>query len=144
MTRSIRALTRYRFICFAVIGVLVALGLGSKAYEGWGQRWINDFSGDILFGIFWIWVMGVWELHWRAKRIAIATFLVISLVEFTQLIPFPATWQSQFWWRLLLGTTFSWPDFICYAIGCIIGGLSLSWIRSITGVSQCQPPSHPN
>ena len=96
MTHSISALTRYRFICFAVIGVLVALGLGSKAYEGWGQSWINDFSGDILFGIFWIWVMGVWELRWRAKRIAIATFLMISLIECTQLMGSSCSWKPRF------------------------------------------------
>ncbi|MEM6867843.1 MAG: DUF2809 domain-containing protein, partial [Cyanobacteria bacterium P01_C01_bin.121] len=78
----------------------------------------------------WIWFVGAWQVRWPVKWIAIfpwkgfaiATFLLTSLIEVSQLIPFPEAWISQLWWRLLLGTHFSWLDFLYYAVGCLIGG----------------------
>ncbi len=135
MSRFIKMLMLYLLICAVVLVVLVALGLGSKAYSGWGQGWIHDFSGDVLYEMFWIWLFGAWQLRWRVKRIAIATFLVTALIEFSQIIPFPPAWQAQLWWRLLLGSAFSWPDFVCYAAGCGLGAISLSWLRNRLGLS---------
>ncbi len=133
---TIRVLYQYRLLCSVVIGLLVAMGLGSKAYSGWGQSWVNDYSGDMLYQMFWIWLVGCWQVRWRVERIAIATFLISSIIEFSQLIDFPPIWQSQLWWRLLLGTSFSWPDFAYYAIGCMLGALSLSWVQSRFGLPQ--------
>jgi hypothetical protein len=130
MTRFTKVPLLYRLICAAVLLVLVALGLGSKAYSGWGQGWIHDFSGDVLYEMFWIWLVGGWQLRWRVERIAIATFIITAIIEVSQLIAFPAAWQTQLWWRLLLGTSFSWPDFPCYAAGALLGAISLTWLRN--------------
>ena len=131
-----RVLHSYRLLCSIVLGVLVALGLSSKAYSGWGQVWVNNASGDVLYEMFWIWLVGGWQARWRVGRIAIATFLITAMIEFSQLIAFPPVWQSQLWWRLLLGTTFSWPDFAYYAMGCTLGAIGLSWIQSRFGLSR--------
>lgn len=53
-----KALTGYRLLCSIVIGILVALGLGSKAYGGWGQDWVRSYSGDVVYEMFWIWLVG--------------------------------------------------------------------------------------
>lgn len=139
MKDSIRdRLIRYRLISAAILCALVIFGLSSKAYSGWGANWINSFGGDILYEMFWIWLVGAWKVRWSANRIAIAVFLVTATIEFTQLIPFPQAWQAQLWWRLLLGTTFSWPDFFYYAIGCILGAISLSWLKHRLGLCPKQ------
>jgi hypothetical protein len=118
-------LKKYRLFATAVISLLVALGVGSKSYSGIGQAWIEGYSGDAFYQMFWIWLVGSIKPQWRAERIAIATFLVSAAIEFSQLIPFPEAWQAQLWWRFVLGTTFSPPDFIWYAIGSLLGAATL-------------------
>ncbi|MEL6352265.1 MAG: DUF2809 domain-containing protein [Cyanobacteria bacterium J06627_28] len=126
--------TRYRWYCFSTLGVMVAFGIAKTLYNGWGYPWLLGLSGDVLYEMAWIWLVGAWRVRWPVKWIAIATFILTSLIEITQLIPFPDAWISQLWWRLLLGTHFSWPDFLDYAIGCILGGISLSWLRGRFGL----------
>ena len=78
-----RVLYQYRLLCSIVIGLLVALGLSSKAYSGWGQVWVSNSSGDVLYEMFWIWLVGCWQVCWRVERIAIATFLITAIIEFS-------------------------------------------------------------
>ena len=130
-----KAYTGYRLLCFVGIGLLVALGLGSKAYSGWGQDWVRNYSGDVLYEMLWIWLVGAWRVKWRSRPIAVTVFIITALIECAQLIPFPPQWQAQLWWRLLLGTQFSWADFFYYAIGCGLGAVSLSWLRQRFGIA---------
>ena len=121
----------YIAICAVVIACIVALGLGSKAYTGWNRAWVNNFLGDVLYEMAWIWFIGAIKPRWKVSTIAIATFLITSLVEFSQLIAFPHSWKAQLWWRLLLGTHFTWIDFIYYAAGCVVGAASLLWLKAL-------------
>ncbi len=130
-----KALTSYRFLGSIVIGLLVALGLGSKAYGGWGQDWVRGYSGDVFYEMFWIWLVGAWWVQWRSRSIAAVTFIISALIECSQLIPFPVQWQAQLWWRLLLGNQFSWADFFYYAIGCGLGAVSLSGLQQRFGIA---------
>lgn len=120
----------YQLISCSGLALWLALGLGSKAYSGWGEGWVHNYAGDIVYEIFWIWLVGAYRLSWPIRPIAIAVFVATSLIEFSQLLPIPAAWQAQLWWRLLLGTHFAWADFSYYALGCLIGGLSLGGVRS--------------
>ena len=129
------AMTRYRWLCFSVIGTMVTFGVAKTVYHGWGSPWLLGISGDVLYEMAWIWFVGAWCVRWSVKRISISTFLVTSLIEVSQLVPFPDAWTSQLLWRLLLGTHFSWLDFLYYAVGCLLGGLSLSCLRKQSGVS---------
>lgn len=131
-----KALTGYRLLDSIAIGLLVALGLGSKAYDGWGQNWVRSYSGDVVYEMFWIWLVGVWRVQWRSHSIAIFTFVVSALIECSQIIPFPIQWQAQLWWRLLLGSQFSWADFLYYAVGCGLGAVSLSCLRQKLGIAH--------
>lgn len=129
-----KSTTLYRWLCAVTIALIVLVGLGTKAYKGWGQTWVNHFSGDILYEMAWIWFFGAIKPRWRVSTIAIATFIITSLIEFSQLISFPNSWTSQLWWRLLLGTHFTWADFIYYAAGCLAGAASLIWLRTRLGL----------
>ncbi|MEO1592153.1 MAG: DUF2809 domain-containing protein [Cyanobacteria bacterium J06632_22] len=121
--------SHYRLFLALGIALMVALGLGSKAYGGIGARWVNNYSGDIVYEVFWIWLVGwVWP-RCQAWRVAIAVFTLTAIIEFTQLIPFPSAWQTHILWRLLLGTSFSWWDFPYYAIGSVFGGWSLAYLQ---------------
>ncbi|MEM9089880.1 MAG: DUF2809 domain-containing protein, partial [Cyanobacteria bacterium P01_F01_bin.53] len=85
MLIPMKALTGYRLCCAVVLGVWVALGLASKFSGTWGYAWVNDFSGDALYEMFWIWLVGSWKVRWRVAWIAIATFLVTAAIECSQL-----------------------------------------------------------
>ncbi|MEM9905189.1 MAG: DUF2809 domain-containing protein [Cyanobacteria bacterium P01_D01_bin.44] len=121
-----RPLFRYRLINASVLALMVALGLGSKTYQGWGAVWGRDYGGDIIYEVFWIWLIGFFWPKQRVRGIAIAVFVITSLIECSQLIPFPASWKANVLWRLLLGTHFAWWDFPHYALGSLLGGVSLS------------------
>ena len=129
-----RSLTLYRCLCLLGVGVLVAFGVAKTVFNSWGYIWLLDLSGDVIYEVAWIWIVGAWKVRWPVRRIAIATFTVTSLIEISQLIPFPNDWVTQLWWRLLLGTHFAWPDFLYYAVGCCLGGISLSWLRKRLGI----------
>jgi len=134
--------SHYRLVLAIGIALMVALGLGSKAYAGRGATWVNHYSGDIVYEVFWIWLVGWFWPRCRAWWVAIAVFLITAVIEFTQLIPFPAAWQSNILWRLLLGTSFSIWDFPYYAIGSALGGLSLAyWQRRCRGVKPAGTPT---
>ncbi len=133
-----KTVTLYRRLCSVVMMVFVALGLASKAYSGWGEAWVQGYSGDLLYQMFWIWLVGTVKVRWRVDRIAAIAFLVSALIECSQIIPFPAAWQDQIWWRLLLGTSFSGLDFVYYAAGCVIGAISLSTLKQKLGLKSVQ------
>lgn len=112
------------------LALIVALGLWTKlGYQGWGQEWVNDFSGDIWYEIAWILFIGMVWRRFSARNIAIGVFLATSVIELSQLIPFPQELTSNLIWRLLLGTTFVWWDFPHYALGCVMGWALLQGLR---------------
>lgn len=129
-----KSVTFYRLLCGIALILIVIIGLGTKAYAGYGQAWVNNFFGDVLYEMAWIWFVSAVRPRWSVSRIAIATFFVTSLIEFSQLVPFPSAWKAQLWWRLLLGTHFTWLDFPYYAAGCLLGAVSLIWLRRRLGL----------
>ena len=107
-----------------LLTIVVVLGLLSKQYTGIGQQWINDYSGDILYEVFWcLFIFLLVPSRQIVDKIPLGVFIVTCIIEFSQLwrSPFLEWIRSYFLGRLLLGTTFAWNDFIHYAIGCIIG-----------------------
>lgn len=112
-----------------LIIIIIPLGLLSKQYHGLGASWINDFSGDILYEVFWCLFLSLFFVPSRQVilKIAMSVFIITCIIEISQL------WQTGFliWIRshtigkLLLGTTFSWLDFPHYLLGCVLGWLLL-------------------
>ncbi|GAB4535984.1 MAG: hypothetical protein Tsb0014_23400 [Pleurocapsa sp.] len=124
-----------RFLIFISLLIIVPLGLLSKFYTGFGQKWIHDYSGDILYEIFWcLFVFGIIPQKTAITKIAWGVFAVTCIIEVSQLWfnSIPVTIRSSLIWRLLLGSTFVWWDFPHYALGSFLGWLWLSLINQKT------------
>lgn len=111
--------------------IIIPLGLFSKAYQGIGQTWVHDYSGDILYEIFWC-LCFFWFFPSKKAVVAIpiGVFLVTSVIEVSQLFfdRVPILLRETIIWKLLLGSTFVWWDFPHYALGCFLGWLLLERI----------------
>ena len=120
--------------------IIVAVGLLSKRYTGFGRSWVNDFSGDILYEIFWcLFIFLLIPSRKAMNQIPIWVFSITCTIEFLQLWHQPDldSIRSTFLGKLLLGTTFSGRDFPHYLLGCIIGWL---WLRQIVRVDKAKTP----
>lgn len=116
---------------FISIAIIIILGLSSKKYQGIGYEWVNDFSGDVFYEIFWcLFISLFYHTKKLINQIPIWVFIVTSIIEFSQLWKHPVLEiiRATFWGKLLLGTTFSWLDFPHYLLGCMIGWL---WIKKM-------------
>jgi Protein of unknown function (DUF2809) len=132
---GMRPVLRFRLLNAIGLGVMVFLGLGSKVYAGWGEAWVYGYSGDVVYEMFWIWLVGFAKPRWPSVAIATTIFLITSMIEFSQLIPFPEQWQANLLWKLLLGVQFVWWDFPHYALGCVLGALGLAYLKKITAMA---------
>lgn len=127
-------MNRYLLI-FLLLLLIIPLGLFSKIYTGFGQVWIHDYSGDILYEIFWCLIF-FW--FFKSKQavitIPISVFIVTSIIEFSQLFfaQVPLALRNTIIWKLLLGSTFVWWDFPHYGIGSFLGWLLLDRIYRLT------------
>ena len=122
-------------IIFISISIVVPLGLFSKTYTGIGEAWVHDYSGDILYEIFWCLVFfGIFPHKRAIIAIPIWVFVVTSFIEISQLFftRVPLSLRETIVWKLLLGSTFVWWDFPHYAIGCLLGWLILDRIYKLT------------
>ena len=120
-----------RTLILLTLFLIVPLGLFSKAYVGIGQEWIRNYSGDILYEIFWclfiFWFVrqkNAIALRNTAIKIALWVLVVTCAIEISQLWfhLVPVAIRSTFIWRMLLGAGFDWWDFPHYALGSLIGG----------------------
>lgn len=112
---------RSRFI--VSLFIVTAMGLSSKAYRGWGDRWVNYSAGGIFYIIFWcLLFFTIFPARRNCWRIPAIVFLATSFVEILQLwrLPVLEAMRSRLLGRLLLGTTFDWGDFVDYAIGAVL------------------------
>lgn len=124
----------YRRKLLLSIAFIVPFGLITKFYRGAGQAWLNDAFGGIPYAIFWMLLVALIWPKLRPAAIALTVFLTTCLVECLQL------WQPA--WlqairatlpgRLVLGNSFTWSDFLYYAIGGWIGWLWLRWLAPKT------------
>ena len=115
-------------VIWILILIVVPLGLFSKVYTGIGEKWVHDYLGDILYEILWCLVFFSFFKSKKATTIIpISVFIVTSIIEFSQLFFdfVPNKIRSTVIWKLLLGSSFVWWDFIYYAVGCFLGWLLL-------------------
>jgi hypothetical protein len=126
-----KLINKRRILILLSLLVITPLGLLSKQYSGFAQEWVNDYSGDILYEIFWC-LLIFWFIPKKKaiSPIAFWVFLVTCIIEICQLWygSIPQSIRSSLIWRLLLGSTFVWWDFPHYALGSFFGWL---WLRLI-------------
>ena len=131
-----------RRILIAVALLLITpLGILSKKYTGIGQAWVQDYSGDVLYEIFWCLVI-FWfarhnqelnKLKQNSFKIALGVFIATCVIEVSQLWfhLVPEAIRSSFLWRMTLGAGFAWWDFPHYALGSLLGYWLLCKISEI-------------
>ena len=125
-----KLLNRRALILLSLL-IITPVGLLSKAYTGVGQEWVRDYSGDVLYEIFWC-LVAFWfvrpvkdldRLRKLTSKIALWVFIVTCAIEVSQLWFYlvPVAIRTSFVWRMLLGSGFAWWDFPHYALGSLIG-----------------------
>ena len=132
-----KLLNRYSLIILALL-LITPIGIFSKVYAGIGQEWVRNYSGDVLYEIFWC-LVAFWfvrpaknlsQLRQVTKRIAWIVLIVTSAIEVNQLWfhLVPTAIRSAFIWRMLLGAGFDWWDFPHYALGSLLGWWAIEQI----------------
>lgn len=130
-----------RFLIIISLILITPLGFLSKFYHGTAQDWINNFSGDILYEIFWCLLLFLLMPSRKSVvQIPLGVLIITCILEISQLWkpPFLQAIRATFWGKIFLGTTFVWWDFPHYIVGCIISWL---WLRQIWKLSI---KNHPN
>jgi hypothetical protein len=120
--------------------IVTPLGFLFKFYAGPAKWWFNNYGAGLLYEVFWVLVISLFiPKKQYVRRIPIWVFVVTCALEVLQLWH-PWVLQeirSYFLGRALIGTSFVWWDFPHYAIGCLIGWVS---IKSIIRICEDKHP----
>ena len=119
-------LTKYKKLTLFLI-LLIPIGLGTKFYCGRFAFGVNTSLSDVIYEIFWAVLIYLVFPRISIKQNIAGVFVATSILEVLQLVKTPllTTIRSNFWGKILLGTTFVWSDFFYYAMGCMIGYIIL-------------------
>ena len=92
--------------------------------------WLRDRSGGAAYVMFWILAVAALKPSVSALRVAVIVFAATCGLEFLQLWH-PAWLEAMrrtFLGRVILGTTFDWADFPPYAVGAVLGWITLRFL----------------
>lgn len=118
--------------------ILTPLGFYTKFYQGPAAFWIANSFGGVLYEIFWILLIQMCRPTASPLRIGIFVFAATSGLEFLQLWhpEFLEAVRANFLGRTLIGTSFTWSDFLYYAVGCSLGVFWLFCLRKSVEPSE--------
>ena len=114
------------FAVILILEILIALFIN--------DAFIRPYGGDILVSVL-ICCFGRILFPVGVRLLPMWVFLFAAAVEVGQYFDFVALLglgESRFF-RILLGSTFSWADLICYGIGCLLFVLISKIFRSRFG-----------
>lgn len=116
--------------------IIVPLGFYAKFYRGPAAFWVNNSLGGLFYEIFWCLALFLFLPQVKPWKIAAGVFVVTCLLECLQLWhpPFLEAVRSVFIGRALIGTDFTWSDFMYYLAGCGIGWLWMRLLQTMYGV----------
>jgi hypothetical protein len=116
---------------FVIILIITPIGFYTKFYEGPFQEWVNNYSGGVLYVIFWNLVVFLLFPDADKLKIVFIVFIATSLLEALQLWhpPVLEAVRSNFIGRTILGNSFNWWDFPHYIAGSALGYFLLNWIE---------------
>ncbi len=108
---------------------IIPIGFYSKMYSGFGHEWVNNKAGGVFYEIFWCLVFYILLPKSKPIKIVIWVFSITCLLEFTQLLNngFLEIIRSNFIGRTIIGSSFSWSDFLYYLIGSLVGYFILNF-----------------
>lgn len=129
---GLKKFLRERKSAIILLIVLVPFGFYSKLYSGPLAEWVNDSLGGVLYVIFWCLVFYVFVPTVNPLKIAALVFIITCVLELLQLWKPEALeyLRGNFLGNTLLGSSFSWLDFLHYAIGAFIAFLLIIFLRS--------------
>jgi hypothetical protein len=134
-------LKKHRIHLFVILCLLVPIGLGTKFYAGPFEAWIHSFAGDILYPVFWMFLIFFIKPKWPVPSVSGIVFLSCTLVEISQLFSTPGLQElrSTFIGRTLFGTHFVFMDILYYAVGCLFGAFTYHRIKHLTFHKNADP-----
>ena len=127
---------RYKRIVTAIfILILVPLGILVKEYHGPARHFLSDKLAGSLYIMFWSLVFYFFFYRMNVKYSVAIVFAVTCLLEFLQRVttPFLENIRSSYPGRALIGSSFSWSDFIFYGLGSILAYLIIDAINRSSG-----------
>ena len=116
-----------------ILLIITPLGFYTKFYSGPAAQWVNNSLGGSLYEIFWCLLFFIIFPQVKPLIITASVFIVTCFLEVLQLWhpPFLELIRSSFIGRTILGTSFSWNDFIYYFIGSGVGYLILTRLNKL-------------
>ena len=126
-------ITKRRLWTLVLLLIIIPIGFFTKLYSGPAKDWVNNSLGGVLYEIFWCLFIFLLFTKIRIWVITILIFIATCVLEIMQLWhpPFLEFIRNFFLGRTLIGTSYSWLDFIYYFLGCSIGYLLLNKLQRI-------------
>jgi hypothetical protein len=102
------------------LAIVVPLGFATKLADA---ELVRGYLGGVLYVVFWILLVLLLRPQLRPESVAGYVFLATAALEAAQLWhpPWLERLRATFLGHALLGSTFSWWDFPCYALGAALG-----------------------
>jgi hypothetical protein len=120
---------RNRFIYFACVIIVMALGLTSRKMAVYLPEIMNEYLDDALWALMIYAGVATIFNRWEIKRVIIFALTFCYLIEISQLYhaPWIDTVRSTHLGGLVLGFGFLWSDLLAYSFGVGFGAL-IEWI----------------
>ena len=118
-----------RFTYLAIFGLLLAVEVCIALYVR--DAFIRPYVGDMLVTLLLCCLIRV-IIPCRARLLPLYVFALAACVEIGQYFDMVSLLglSDNRILSIALGRTFSWPDLICYAVGCVAGFLLDRLIRN--------------
>ncbi|MDA0812046.1 MAG: DUF2809 domain-containing protein [Verrucomicrobia bacterium] len=131
---------RSRVICAAVIGVIIPLGLATRAVP-WVPEFLRSEAGDALWAAMVYWGFALLSPRIPVWAVAACAAAFSCGIELSQLSSHPLLMQARSTrlGALVLGHGFLWIDLLRYATGialAIVLDLALMWARKDYGTRK--------
>ncbi len=114
---------RLRIIYLLLELLTIVVGLATRKLPHLFSPFIAEYGGDTLWALLFFLLA---RMIWIKKPIwfvAVITYIFCVLIECSQLYQgeWIVRWRQTFAGQMILGQGFLWSDFICYAVGVLIG-----------------------
>jgi Protein of unknown function (DUF2809) len=110
--------TRNRLSYVAALAIITPLGFATKLYVGPGAHWVSTSAGGFFYVLFWVFAYLSLVPDSSPNKVTLWVFGITCALESLQLWhpPFLERLRSTFLGQAVLGSTFSWWDFVYYGL----------------------------